>query len=79
VKKKQEITSANVPSPGVTGSRWRKRVKERVILAQNLGELRRLRRMEFRFKNAPPGITLWLLVAIGYIAGWLVGAGKLGQ
>jgi hypothetical protein len=78
VKKRSEITSANVPSPNATGSRWRKRVSERVTMAHGLEDLRRLRRMEFRYKYAPSAFGILLLMAVGYVAGYLVGAGLVG-
>jgi hypothetical protein len=47
-------------------------------MAHGLEDLRRLRRMEFRYKYAPSAFGILLLMAVGYVAGYLVGAGLVG-
>lgn len=67
-KQKERITSANVPLSGGERSRVI-RVRRELAL-----ELERLKRLEQRYKNAPTIFGVLFMMAIAFVAGFLIGS-----
>lgn len=68
MKQKERITSASVPLSGGARSQVI-RVRKELAL-----ELERLKRLEQRYKNAPSIFGVLFVMAIAFVAGYLIGA-----
>lgn len=75
MKKRELLTSANVPTGSPTRRWQRKLTAKRLLngLQAADADYKRLRRLEFRYRNAPTAAQVLVLMALAFTGGWLVG------